>query len=150
MNAPSDASDDPHDLERFVRAQVNDYSRALSELQHGEKRSHWMWYIFPQFDGLALSPTSKLYSIKSVDEARAYLSHPLLGPRLIAVAEAIERLEGRSAHQIFGSPDDMKLKSSATLFAFISPDGSVFHRLLDKYFGGIHDAKTLALLGNQR
>jgi uncharacterized protein (DUF1810 family) len=141
------STDDPHELNRFVQAQERDYERALSEIQSGRKRSHWMWYIFPQFDGLAFSSTSKRYSIKSVEEARAYLAHPVLGPRLLACAEAAARVEGRSATEIFGSPDDLKLRSCATLFASVSPPGSVFHRLLDQYYQGEPDGKTLRLLG---
>src|SRR6476469_569507 len=115
---------DPYDLQRFVRAQEHDYEEALSEIRGGRKRSHWMWYIFPQFDGLGFSSTSKQYAIKTVEEARAYLAHPVLGPRLNEIAESALNVDGRSANQIFGSPDDMKLKSSATLFASVSPDGS--------------------------
>ncbi len=113
----------------------------------GRKRTHWMWYIFPQVDGLAFSPTSKQYSIKSVGEARAYLDHPVLGPRLLNCAAAAVLIEGRTATEIFGSPDDLKLKSCATLFACVSPPGSVFDRLLEKYFRGARDNKTLELLG---
>jgi uncharacterized protein (DUF1810 family) len=137
---------DPYDLDRFVQAQQGDYDRALSEVRSGRKRSHWMWYIFPQFDGLGFSPTSKRYAIKSIAEAKAYLNHPLLGPRLIECVEAVLGVEGRSAHEIFGSPDDMKLKSCATLFAYVSPEGSVFDQLLDKFFQGDRDSKTLRLL----
>jgi uncharacterized protein (DUF1810 family) len=132
-----------------VRAQQDDYERALAEIASGRKRTHWMWYIFPQVDGLAFSSTSKVYSIKSADEARAYLDHPMLGPRLLACAEAVVRLEGRSAREIFGSPDDVKLRSCATLFSAVSPPGSVFARLLDKYYGGERDGKTLQLLGSE-
>src|SRR5205085_48435 len=109
-------------------------------------RSHWMWYIFPQFDGLGFSPTARLYAIKSRAEAEAYLSHPILGPRLQESAEAALRVEARSALEVFGSPDDLKLRSCATLFAAVSPEGSVFHRLLDKYFDGKPDRRTLQLL----
>lgn len=139
---------DPHDLNRFVQAQAGDYERALAEIRNGRKRSHWMWYIFPQFDGLGFSPTSKRYAIKSVAEAKAYLAHPVLGPRLRECAEAVLGVEGRSAFEIFGSPDDMKLRSCATLFASVSPAGSVFHRLLDKYYQGEKDSQTLHLLGS--
>src|SRR5437762_8769015 len=100
---------DPHNLVRFVQAQQDDYAQALSEIRSGRKESHWMWYIFPQFDGLGFSSTSKRYAIKSIAEAEAYLSHPVLGPRLMECAEAVLRVEGRSAHEIFGSPDDVKL-----------------------------------------
>ena len=109
--------------------------------------SHWMWFIFSQFDGLGFSATSRLYAIKSIAEAQAYLAHPVLGPRLIECAEAALRVEGRTAIEIFGSPDDLKLRSSATLFASVSPPGSVFDRLLEKYFGGERDEKTLRLMG---
>nr|WP_290224814.1 DUF1810 domain-containing protein [Trichocoleus desertorum] len=139
-------ANDPYDLNRFVQAQKDDYERALAEIKSGRKRSHWMWYIFPQFEGLGFSTTSKHYSIKSLAEAQAYLSHPILGPRLIACTEAALKVEGQSAYQIFGSPDDMKLRSCATLFASVSPEGSVFHQLLDKFFQGDRDDKTLHLL----
>lgn len=142
-----DDQDDPHDLKRFVQAQEDVYEQSLSEVKSGRKQSHWMWYVFPQFDGLGFSPTSVRYSIKSIAEAKAYLRHPVLGPRLTECAEAALCVEGRSAYDIFGSPDDMKLKSCATLFACVSPTGSVFERLLDKYFQGERDQKTLRLLG---
>jgi uncharacterized protein (DUF1810 family) len=139
--------DDPHDLNRFVEAQEDDYERALSEIVGGRKRTHWMWYIFPQIDGLGSSSTSKRFSIKGAKEARAYLDHPVLGPRLLRCAEAMVAIEGRSATEILGSPDDLKLKSCATLFAFVLPPGSVFDRLLAKYYAGARDEKTLHLLG---
>jgi uncharacterized protein (DUF1810 family) len=140
-------SEDPYDLNRFVRAQEDDYEQALSEIKHGQKRTHWMWYIFPQIAGLAFSSISKHYSIESLEEAIAYLEHPVLGPRLLECAEAAVRVEGRSAWEIFGSPDDLKLRSCATLFACVTPTGSVFERLLAKYYGGEHDDRTLGLLG---
>lgn len=138
--------DDPHDLERFVRAQESDYERALAEIRRGRKRSHWMWYIFPQIAGLGFSAMSQRYAIKSAAEATAYLNHAVLGPRLIAGVEALLSLEERSADEIFGFPDNMKLRSCATLFAVVSPSGSVFHRLLDKYFAGERDPETLERL----
>jgi uncharacterized protein (DUF1810 family) len=141
------AVNDPYDLNRFVQAQKNDYARALAEVRGGRKRSHWMWYIFPQFDGLGHSSMSTRYSIKSAAEAEAYLQHPVLGPRLLDCCEAVLGVEGRTAHEIFGSPDDFKLRSCATLFARVSPAGSVFDRLLDKYFQGARDDKTLRLMG---
>ena len=149
MNTASNRrnTDDPYESSRFVRAQQDDFERALAEIQAGKKRTHWMWYIFPQLDGLAFSATSKYYAIKSMEEARAYLEHPLLGPRLRQCAEAALRIEGRSATEIFGSPDDMKLKSCATLFACVSPPGSLFERLLAKFYGSERDDKTLRLLG---
>jgi len=138
---------DPYHLDRFVQAQDRTYESALTEIRNGRKRSHWMWFIFPQFEGLGSSAQSVFFSIKSIAEAKAYLAHPLLGPRLIECAGAVLAIDGRSAIDIFGSPDDMKLRSSATLFARASPDGSVFHRVLDKYFGGRADEKTLRLVG---
>jgi uncharacterized protein (DUF1810 family) len=149
MAEPSDSQSisDPYDLDRFVRAQVGDYEQALSEIMTGRKRTHWMWFIFPQIDGLAFSSTSKRYSIKSIDEARAYLDHAVLGPRLFKCAEAAVNVEGKSATTIFGSPDDLKLQSCATLFECVSPPNSVFDRILEKYYGGERDAKTLRLLG---
>ena len=140
-------SSDPFNLDRFVQAQEDDYEQALAEIRSGRKRSHWMWYIFPQIDGLGFSSTSRRYAIKSVAEAEAYLSHPVLGPRLVGCAEAVLSVEGRSALEIFGSPDEMKLRSCATLFASVAPAGSVFDRLIDKYFQGRRDDKTLRLLG---
>ena len=138
---------DPYHLDRFVQAQDRTYESALTEIRNGRKRSHWMWFIFPQFEGLGSSAQSVFFSIKRIAEAKAYLAHPLLGPRLIECAGAVLAIDGRSAIDIFGSPDDMKLRSSATLFARASPDGSVFHRVLDKYFGGRADDKTLRLVG---
>ena len=146
-SSDSRSTDDPYDLSRFVRAQEVDYAHALAEITSGSKRTHWMWYIFPQFHGLAFSSTSTRYAIKSTEEARAYLNHPVLGPRLLACAEAVVRLEDRSAAEIFGSPDDLKLKSCATLFAGLLPQGSVFDQLLEKYYRGERDNKTLQLLG---
>lgn len=142
MTDPSDT----YDLGRFIEAQQGCYEQALREIRAGEKRSHWMWFVFPQVYGLGFTPTSKRYAIRSLEEAKAYLVHPVLGPRLIECAEAALAVPGRSANAIFGSPDDWKLRSSATLFALVSPGGSVFHRLLDKYFDGEPDPKTLSLL----
>jgi uncharacterized protein (DUF1810 family) len=137
---------DPFDLNRFVEAQADDYTSVLAELRSGQKRSHWMWYVFPQIDGLAFSATSKRYAIKCIDEARAYLAHPILGPRLLECAEAVMTIDGRSASAIFGSPDDLKLRSCATLFAAVLPSGSVFERILKKYYDGKRDDKTLRAL----
>ena len=138
---------DPFDLDRFVQAQADDYDTALAEIRTGQKMTHWMWYIFPQLDGLGFSPLANRYAIRSLDEARAYLAHPLLGPRLTACAEAAAGVDGRTATQIFGAPDDLKLRSSATLFAAVSPPGSVFERVLAKLYRGEPDERTLALLG---
>ncbi len=140
-------SDDPYDLQRFVAAQEGVYEQALSEVRRGRKTSHWMWFVFPQLYGLGMSAMSQRYAIRSLDEARAYLAHPVLGPRLQAISEAALHVEGRSAHDIFGSPDDMKLHACATLFALVSPPDSVFHRVLRKYYDGKPHGKTLRLLG---
>ncbi len=137
---------DPYDLDRFLKAQTRSYPQALTEIRAGSKVSHWMWYIFPQIDGLGSSPTARMYAIKSRAEAEAYLAHPTLGPRLVECAEAALAVKGLSAHDIFGFPDDLKLRSCATLFAQVSPPGSVFHRLIDRFFDGEPDAKTLRLL----
>jgi len=149
---PAGASD-PHNLNRFVQAQagdpkqaLGDYEQALREIRSGRKQSCWMWYIFPTFTGLWTSKMSKRYSIKSIAEAKAYLAHPVLGPRLRECTEAVLGVEGRSADEIFGSPDVKKLRSCATLFAFVSPGGSVFERLIAKYYRGERGGKTLRLL----
>jgi uncharacterized protein (DUF1810 family) len=137
---------DPYDLNRFVEIQEVNYSDALAELHSGQKRSHWIWYVFPQIAGLGHSAMSARYGIRSDVEARAYLDHPVLGPRLIECAEAVLSIENRSAREIMGSPDDLKLRSCATLFAHISPERSVFHRVLDKYYSSEPDRNTLQLL----
>lgn len=137
---------DPYNLQRFVAAQRGTYERALAEIEAGRKNSHWMWYIFPQLDGLGFSALTKQYSLKSIEEARAYLAHPTLGPRLVHCAGATLGVDGRTAREIFGSPDDLKLKSCATLFALAAGQDSVFHRVLEKYFAGKSDPETLGLL----
>jgi len=137
---------DRFDLRRFVDAQEADYDIAVREIRNGRKQSHWMWYVFPQFAGLGMSPTSQRYAIGSLAEASAYLAHPVLGPRLLECADAVLALRDRSALEVFGSPDDMKLRSSATLFAAVSPAGSAFHRIVEQYFGGDHDERTRALI----
>jgi uncharacterized protein (DUF1810 family) len=139
-------TNDPFDLARFIQGQERAYEIALSEIRAGRKQSHWMWYIFPQFEGLGLSTMARHYAIKSTAEAKAYLAHPILGPRLVQSTQAALDVPGRSAFEIFGSPDDLKLRSSATLFALVSPPDSVFQRVLDKYFQGERDARTLALV----
>ena len=138
--------EDPFNLQRFVDAQASTYATALSELRAGAKRSHWIWYIFPQIDGLGFSAMSKRYAIASVDEAEAYLAHPVLGTRLSECSEAVLSVQGRSTLQIMGSPDDMKLHSSMTLFAKVSDEGSVYHQVLDKYFDGAVDEATMRLI----
>lgn len=144
------STNDEHDLNRFVDAQRSTYERALAELRGGRKRSHWMWYVFPQLAGLGRSATSRHFAIASADEAKAYLEHPLLGPRLVECSAAVLEVDGRSAYEIFGSPDDLKLHSCATLFARVSPPGSPFAALLAKYFGGREDGETVRLLESTR
>ena len=139
-----------YDLDRFVEAQRDIYDEAIAEIRSGRKRSHWMWFVFPQIAGLGMSETSRRYAIRNRAEAEAYLAHPVLGPRLLESAEAVLALEGRSALDVFGSPDDMKLRSCATLFAAVSAPGSVFERVLDRYFGGEADGRTLRLLRSER
>jgi uncharacterized protein (DUF1810 family) len=137
---------DPFDLGRFVDAQEGVYDGVLTELRNGRKRTHWMWYIFPQVEGLGHSPTSRHYAIRSLTEARQYLRHPVLGRRLVECAEAVLGVDGRSASEIFGYPDDMKLKSSMTLFASVAGEDPVFDRVLEKYFHGQRDERTLRIL----
>jgi uncharacterized protein (DUF1810 family) len=139
-------ADDCFDLNRFVQAQEEVYPRALGEIKRGQKRSHWMWFIFPQIDGLGYSSTAKFYAIKSKEEAKAYLNHPVLGPRLVSCCEALLQCSGSSASEIFGYPDDMKLCSSMTLFASVSESNSVFVRVLKRYYEGQPDPRTLELL----
>jgi len=145
---PAIREGDPHQLERFIRAQASDYQRALAEIRAGQKRSHWMWYVFPQWIGLGSSPMAERYAIRSRSEAEAYLAHPVLGQRLRECSEALLGIESRSASQIFGDPDDLKLRSCATLFAAVSPPGSVFDALLAKYFRGQPDSETLRRLSS--
>lgn len=141
------APPDPHDLQRFIQAQAPVYDRALAEIRSGRKRTHWMWYVFPQYAGLGFSATAQRYAIRSLAEARAYLRHPVLGPRLVECCENAVAIEGRSAAAIVGSPDDLKLRSCATLFAAVSPPGSVFERVLARFFEGEPDEATLRLVG---
>jgi uncharacterized protein (DUF1810 family) len=140
------AKEDPFNLNRFLDAQAGVYERALAELKRSRKRSHWMWFIFPQIDGLGRSSTAKFYAIKSAAEAKAYLDHPVLGPRLIECSEVLLLSESLSASEIFGFPDDLKLRSSMTLFASISEPDAVFARVLGQYFDGQPDPQTLELL----
>lgn len=138
--------DAPFDLERFLSAQEGVYERALGELKNGAKRSHWMWFIFPQIDGLAHSAKSKYYAIKSREEAQQYFEHPVLGPRLLECAQAVYDLEGRTLSEIFGYPDDLKFVSCMTLFMHTTEPGSIFMRVLDKYNQGGLDLQTLLIL----
>lgn len=137
---------DPYDLDRFLAAQEHDYPTALAEIRAGSKRSHWMWYVFPQLAGLGSSGTARRYAIRSAAEARAYLAHPVLGARLREIARAACEAPAADARTLMGSPDDLKLRSCATLFAHVSAPGSVFERVLDRWFGGEPDARTLELL----
>ena len=133
-------------LERFKKAQENDYSIALNEIKSGRKRSHWMWYIFPQVAGLGMTETSRYYAIKDIREATDYLSDTELGPRLIVICHALLELETNDPHTIFGSPDDLKLKSSMTLFDAVPAAFPVFSQVLDKFYAGERDQRTLELL----
>ncbi|MGI8495213.1 MAG: DUF1810 domain-containing protein [Pyrinomonadaceae bacterium] len=135
-----------NDLKRFLDAQENDYAIALAEIKRGRKRSHWMWYIFPQIAGLGFSSTSKFYAIRDKTEAKNFLAHPILGKRLVEISNALLEIEEKAANQIFGSPDDVKLKSSMTLFGALDDTNLVFQKVLDKYFGGAKDEKTLKLI----
>ena len=143
--------DQSYDLDRFVKAQEPVIETVLAELASGRKRSHWMWFVFPQLQGLGRSPTAQFYAIASLDEARAYLAHPVLGPRLRRCTETVLRVAGRSANAIFGVPDDKKFHSSMTLFAVAaataaSGDAALFRQAIDRFFDGRIDAGTLALL----
>lgn len=138
---------DAFDLERFVTAQAPVIDTVLAELRAGRKLSHWMWFIFPQLRGLGHSSTARFYGIASLNEARAYLAHPVLGPRLEACTRAVLAIADRSLHAIFGSPDDMKFRSSMTLFAIAADDrGALFRSALERYCAGDMDDHTLALL----
>jgi uncharacterized protein (DUF1810 family) len=136
--------EDPYDLQRFVAAQDagGTYEHAIAELRAGRKRSHWMWFVFPQIAGLGYSPTSRRYAITSLAEAQAYLAHPVLGPRLTECAAVLAGLPGRTAEQIFGEVDAQKLRSCVTLFSRAAPDEPVFGQVLEQYFGGVPDAAT--------
>lgn len=150
--AREDPVDDPYDLERFVTAQDAEgtYGHALDELREGSKRSHWMWFVFPQIAGLGQSPTARRYAVASLDEAKAYLGHPVLGPRLAECAGTVAGLEGRTARQIFGGTDERKLHSSMTLFLRADPRQGIFQEVLAKYFDGMPDAATDQLLGGDQ
>ncbi|PSJ64226.1 DUF1810 domain-containing protein [Pseudaminobacter soli (ex Li et al. 2025)] len=137
---------DPFDLVRFVSAQDPVIAEVCAELKNGRKTSHWMWFVFPQIAGLGMSAMSQRYAIGSLGEARAYLEHPVLGTRLRLCVSLLLEVEGRSAHEIFGSPDDRKLRSSLTLFEQAAPEDPIFRQALDRYFGGAADQATLDLL----
>lgn len=142
--------DDRFNLTRFINAQEMVYPRVLFELRNGRKRTHWMWFIFPQIDGLGNSSTTKHYAIKSIEEAKEYLNHPVLGKRLKECAAAVLAIEERSISEIFGHPDDQKLKSSLTLFESIADSDPIFTSLVDKYFNGERDSGTLTILSGIR
>jgi uncharacterized protein (DUF1810 family) len=139
-------ADDPYDLRRFVTAQDAVIDRVRAELRRGRKASHWMWFVFPQVAGLGSSSTARHYAVSGLDEARAYLAHPVLGPRLVECAGLAAAVEGGSATDVFGYPDDLKLRSSMTLFSRAAPDEAAFTAVLDRFFGGEPDSRTLELL----
>ena len=137
---------DPHHLQRFIDAQSSIYEQVCEELRAGRKRSHWMWFIFPQIAGLGHSETARFYAIQSIDEAKAYLEHPVLGSRLLECTSLVMLVSGKSIHDILGSPDDMKFRSCMTLFARAGADNKPFEDAIEKYFGGRHDPRTLERL----
>lgn len=142
----TDASGDPYDLARFVAAQDPIYAQARTELASGRKQSHWMWFVFPQIEGLGGSAMAQAYAIRSLEEATAYLAHPILGARLKECVRLVNGVEGRSARQIFGHPDDLKFRSSMTLFAAVAPDEPLFAQALEKYYASAPDPLTQAKL----
>lgn len=135
----------PNTLQRFIDAQASSYQTALAEIKNGHKRSHWMWYVFPQIQGLGISETARFYALQDVREAADFLAHPVLGRRLLEISQVLLGLASNDAHGILGSPDDMKLKSSMTLFASLESN-PVFQQVLDKFYGGVLDEKTLRIL----
>ncbi|MGN6531936.1 MAG: DUF1810 domain-containing protein [Ginsengibacter sp.] len=139
-----------NNLSRFIDAQKMDYAVALSEIKNGRKQSHWMWYIFPQIHGLGFSEISRFYSIKNTREAEAFLNDQVLGPRLIQICNELLKLNANNAHQIFGSPDDLKLQSSMTLFSLLPDANPVFQSVLNKFFHGMKDAKTMEIISEER
>lgn len=135
-----------HRLQKFIDAQEKSYATALAEITNGKKCSHWMWYIFPQIQGLGMSETSKMYSIEDIQEAAEFLNHPVLGSRLVRICVELLNLESNDAHAIFGSPDDLKLHSSMTLFCSVPSADPVFQKVLHKFFAGKKDKKTVAII----
>jgi len=142
-------NDDQYHLNRFIKAQETVYNSVVCELKYGQKRSHWIWFIFPQIDGLGHSETARYYAIKSIQEAQDYLHHPVLGARLQECTQAVLNIEGQTLAYIFGYPDDRKFKSSMTLFAYVSSPGSVFEQALEQYCHGEQDSKTLELISSR-
>ncbi len=134
---------DPYHLERFVEAQASCFAQVMSELATGKKRTHWMWFIFPQLEGLGSSPMAQRFAISGIEEARAYLAHPVLGDRLRDCTSLVNAVSGRSVEDIFGYPDNLKFHSSVTLFACADPENRVFNQALTKYFNGHPDKNTL-------
>jgi uncharacterized protein (DUF1810 family) len=137
-------------LKRFVDAQASAYQNALSEIKNGRKQSHWMWYVFPQVKGLGFSSTSKYYAIDDLGEAEAFLNHPVLGSRLLLICNELLELKTNDATRIFGSPDDVKLRSSMTLFSYVQNADPVFQLVIDKFFNGMKDNTTLQILSEQK
>lgn len=140
-------ADNTYDLRRFISAQKQDYLTALEEIRRGRKRSHWMWYIFPQLRGLGMSSTSYFYGIESLEEARAFLDDPYLGGNLREISQALLSLDTGDARSVMGSPDDLKLRSSMTLFSLAAPEEPVFKKVLEKFYRGVQDPATLRILG---
>jgi uncharacterized protein (DUF1810 family) len=150
MKKDSFLAEDGYNLQRFIDAQETDFPIALSEVMKGKKQSHWMWYIFPQIYGLGFSATSKFYAIKDLDEAKAFLQHPVLSNRLILICNELLKLKSNDAYKIFGSPDDIKLHSSMTLFAMIPGADPVFRSVLEKFFKGKKDNNTVQIISRHQ
>ena len=138
---------DGSSLEKFVTAQNRDYATALREIRNGRKRSHWIWYIFPQIQGLGMSSTAQYYGIRDLEEAKDYMEHPVLGPRLVEISEALLGLDSSDPGAVMGFPDDLKLCSCMTLFELAAPEEKVFSKVLDKFYHGRRDGNTLRILG---
>ena len=149
MKANAEQEGDPFDLQRYVDAQADVFDRALAELRAGSKESHWMWFIFPQLAGLGHSPTARRYALRDLDEARAYLQHAVLGPRLLECCRCLLAIRAKSATEILGYPDDLKLNSSMTLFSLVDGAPAEFGRVIAQYYSGQPDTRTLELLRNR-
>lgn len=139
----------PDSLDRFIDAQENKYQQAFNEIKNGKKESHWMWYIFPQISGLGNSELSRFYAIKDLEEAQDYFEHPVLGPRLVNISKLLLEIKGKSANEIFGKPDDFKLRSCMTLFGSLKNSHPVFDQVIDRYFDGKKDEKTLQIIQSE-
>jgi len=138
---------DSQALTRFLKPQSESFATALAEIQQGRKKTHWMWYLFPQIKGLGFSEISRYYAISNIEEAKAYLKHPVLAKNLLEISQAAANIEHKTALEVFGSPDDLKLHSSMTLFSIADPSQTIFQKVLDRYFDGKKDSKTMALIG---